>query len=614
MVVGAALDVAIGGMTKALEATTQTLKDGFDLANKSQKASLALGLSLGQTRDKLSHSMDGLRGSLDQKMAGQLQTLEAGFQKNTAGVSKLINQQILTGTAHAKTAKSMASLHAVMGLSMEATNTLATDTIELGRTYGVSTDSLVGAMEAFQEQFADLNLLGMGEGMTNAVVQLKAKMGPEFHGSIDKILKMFLQTGTKGMNTMAALGLAGFRDEAKRYGKDSAASLALLERAIKKADGNFKDMAGGAGASMLSLGVITDKFGKDLSHLNVLTKKMEEGFRDTNDTNNDYADQISVFLDEVWNPFKDAIMSVYVGVLPLLEIGLEKVAEWTQLLVDRLSMWFIEIGGLEGITNKLKQAWEDFKIGLEKAWEGLKTVMVIIGKALLAGLAMFLGLVLLYVTLAFGPLILSAAATTFNFIALNIALLPLTLTILAVMAAIGLLVAIVGAIIAKFVIFDPLVAGISWAFNKVRTAIGDLLIAFGEIFGVPDILIEWGNKIKGIDVDVTKPKEETPDEKQAKTTEEIRLMLANQFEMDRAFMGVQEEKTDQIEVNTRKAVDRTGPEFLDETAILLNETMSDILGISARDETTGLFEDMRDYLEEIAIKEPPSPKTHRGRG
>ena len=146
-----------------------------------------------------------------------------------------------------------------------------------------------------------------------------------------------------------------------------------------------------------------------------------------------------------------------------------------------------------------------------------------------------------------------------------------------------------------------------------------MLIGLGGIWGVPDILIEWGQKIKGIHpdqiADAAKEAEEKKAEEAAVATaqnsEDIRKQLEAQFEKDAEFAGVQKDTMKSIEINTRKAVDKSGPEFLDETAILLSDTMSDILGISGRDPNTDLFEEMRDYMEEIAGK--PDPKQAEGK-
>ena len=117
----------LGGAMYALKAA---ISDGFGFTDKAQKASLSLGLTLGQARDRLGSSLDGLRGSIDQRLTAGLLTLEEGLRGNQAGVSKLINQQQLTGTSFQNTSKVMAKVNAVLGLNNEAVQKLSEDVIE----------------------------------------------------------------------------------------------------------------------------------------------------------------------------------------------------------------------------------------------------------------------------------------------------------------------------------------------------------------------------------------------------------------------------------------------------------------------------------------------------
>jgi hypothetical protein len=358
------LVVTFGDLTRVLEATTENLREGIDLANKTQKASLALGMNLTATRTKLGTSLDDLRGSINQKMVAGFEMLEAGFQGNNKGVAKLINQQMLTGTAYKGTAKAFIGLERIAGLGKDATNELAERTIKLGKIYGVSTDEMVKSLDSFKDQFADLNLLGMGEGFLGAVGELKAKLGPEFHSSIDSIAKMFVQTGTKGLDTMATLGLSDFRDQAQLVGKDQAASIALLEKALVKANASLALMTGGANTTSLSLGNITDQLGSNLSTLKPLAEAITSGFRHVNDEQTHYAEQISTFIDEVWNPLKTTMMGLVVVTIPLFRKASEFLVEKLQMLTAWVKETFVKFGGLVGIVDKIKTVFEFLKPAL----------------------------------------------------------------------------------------------------------------------------------------------------------------------------------------------------------------------------------------------------------
>ena len=172
--------VAMAALTKAVDGAVGAIKGGFDLANKTQQASLALGMNLTTAKDRLGPSLDGLRGSIDQKMAAGFAGLEAGLQGNTKGVGKLINQQMLTGTNYTKTAKAFASLNAIAGVQTDAMNNMAEETIKAANEYGVSTDILVDTMMSFEKQFTAMNMTGMGESFTAAVGNLQSQLNLQY--------------------------------------------------------------------------------------------------------------------------------------------------------------------------------------------------------------------------------------------------------------------------------------------------------------------------------------------------------------------------------------------------------------------------------------------------
>ena len=120
--------------------------------------------------------------------------MEAGLQGNTAGVAKLINQQMLTGTAYRQTAKAFANLEVGMNLSRDETNVLAASLIDTGNKYEISTDKLVGVINSLKETFPAQKLAGMGKDMMAAVVRLQGELGPALQGPLTKVMNMIFDT------------------------------------------------------------------------------------------------------------------------------------------------------------------------------------------------------------------------------------------------------------------------------------------------------------------------------------------------------------------------------------------------------------------------------------
>lgn len=381
--------VAMAALTKSLDGAVNAIKSGLDLANKTQQASLALGMNLTTAKDRLGPSLDGLRGSIDQKMAAGFAGLEAGLQGNTKGVGKLINQQMLTGTNYAKTAKAFASLNAIAGVQTDAMNNMAEETIKSANLYGVSTDLLVDTMMSFEKNFVAMNMTGMGESFTAAVGNLQAQLGPQFKGQLQGVMGIIMDTGVEGMETLAALGIGDVRDQLQAAAGDTAATQAILEEALKTAGGSFKDIAGGASASLLSIGAATDALGAGSENFGALADALTGPMRIKQDAEISYADQMQVMIDEVWNPLKETVMDLVMGALPLFKIAAEFVAHQLQVLVTWFKETFVALGGFKGIIDKIKVAF-DF----------MKPVLTLLAGVLLVKLAIILGpIIVIFVAL-----------------------------------------------------------------------------------------------------------------------------------------------------------------------------------------------------------------------
>mgnify|MGYP003147633225 CR=1 FL=1 len=168
-----AIAAVLTPLAMALDKLTNVLNESMQFGDKTQKASLALGLDLTKVRARLGPSIDGLRGAIQHQFATGIMGLEAGLKGNTLGVNKLVNQQMLTGTAFEKTHKVFARLQAVGGLNIRALNALGDQTRILGATYGVKTDVLVNALNSLSQLMPTLGMLGMTEGMAGAMVSLR---------------------------------------------------------------------------------------------------------------------------------------------------------------------------------------------------------------------------------------------------------------------------------------------------------------------------------------------------------------------------------------------------------------------------------------------------------
>jgi hypothetical protein len=524
MVLGLALAASI-------DALNVSIKEGLSIANKGQKSSLKLGLSLNQARERLGGSLDSLRGSIDKRLMIGIRALEAGLQVQTKGTNKLVNQQILTGTARAQTIKTFAALVAIGGAQVDSADRLFGGFVEFSGKYTVSTDLMVRAVTAFSDQFAALNVVGIGESFTGAVAELQAKLGPQFESGLQQVMKLVLQTGTKGIGTLAALGLSDIRDQLQIAGGDRERTLQILQDAIVTAGKNATKMAGGANASLLSLGNIGEALGFQIETLIPLQKQIEKGFRDRNEVDQDYFNQWSVFKSEVLDPVKEAMLSAFTIVLPIGEALFKGLGQAVESLVHRFMNFWINIGGLEGIAKRAVIAWN---FVAEKA-------------------------ALFFITLQ--DVLLKASAL------LNIT--------------------------PESVSQGALAKGLEQAFGKVLT------IGPG---GIPMLSDSKDKKDKLTPADAVQNVKDMFN-KLFITNKEVENLFRKQTEKDandvRTFFGLHKEVAENTDAINRKTPDLdTTSQFLDQTNLLLSESIDKILGFENRD-NLDLLENMRDSLEAI---------------
>ena len=401
-------EVAVTGLRKAINELTNVMKQTFAFSDNAQKASLALGMNLRETRGKLGTSIDGLRGSLDKRFMAGMLTLEAGLQGNSAGVAKLINQQQLTGGQYQGTAKAFAKLIKIGGVQADAANALAADMISTGNEFGVSTEVLVGALNSLESNMAAMNLAEMGPQVAGAMSELQSQLGPELAGPLKNVMGMVMDTSMEGYANLQKLGIGGVREQLAAA-TTTAEATQILKDAFVTASDNFKTVAGDAENAYFQVGIASQVFGQSALSMTTVADGLTTGLRERNEADVEYANSLSTMKSEVLDPLREVFMSLYVASLPTLIAVFKQLKDWVQQGVDKLKNWYVEMGGFEKIIKATKQKFHEIKDTLEK-----------VGKVILGGVIVALGLY----TASMVLLTLTNLATVASFI---IGLLPASL-------------------------------------------------------------------------------------------------------------------------------------------------------------------------------------------
>ncbi len=544
-------DVAITGLTKAMDSLKASIESAFVFAQKAEKSSLALGMSFGQASDQLDGTMKGLRGDLNERFAGAIAGLEAGLQGNTKGIARLINQQRLTGTASAKTAEVFAKMEMTMGLSREATNQLASNMVELGAEFQISTDNLVGAVDMLEEFFPAQKLAGMGEEVIEAVTILQTELGSSMAKPFKSVMSMIFDTSMEGYGNLIKLGIGNVREQLGAT-KDVTANVKLLKDAIEKGSTSFRGIADGSRDFYTMFGVATDTFGKHAKDIVTIQDAFGKRVRVEGDQTADFGDQLSILRAEILLPFQDAFTELFPAIKNIVKVIATNLRGVLESLVLRGKELYVRFGGIEGIVEKAKEKFAELKDYItETLIPGIKNFIYKV-RTVMEPMIIFLKITFSVLRIKF--------ESTFR-------------TIETFKNAISLTK-------------DVLVSFVQ--------AIGSMLTTISEKFDwIPGsgFLGDMGKFLEDLGKEDIKTGPGSNYQKKKTTEEQILEEFEKLAQRDEKALALSNKTAKNTEELNRKTPDiETSPQFLDETANMLGRSIEAILGIGVDDTQSRILE------------------------
>ena len=343
-------DVAMTALTKSMDALSYNVKAALDFADKAQSASLALGKTYEETRVQLGGTIEGLRGDINQRFQAGILGLEAGLQGNTAGVAKLINQQQLTRTAFGKTADTVASLEAELGLSRNDTNLLSKNLIQTGTEYTISTDKLVGAIDALKATFPAQKLAGMGAEVMEAVTLLQGELGPQLAGPLQNVMKMVMDSSLQGYERLQLLGIEDVRGRLAAA-KSSVEAQQILKDAFVTASDRFKSISGGVNTSFLNIAAASETFGSQTIQFTTIADNLGKRVREEGKEAADFGKTLANLKKEALVPFQEAFTVAY----PFLLEAVDLLSAIINVVGQRFKDFAESLGGEAGAAKSMKQ-------------------------------------------------------------------------------------------------------------------------------------------------------------------------------------------------------------------------------------------------------------------
>jgi len=345
---GAVLDTAMGPLITAMDKLTETVRESFQFADRAQKASLALGVSYEQTSESLGSTMKGLRGDISQKFQAGIAGMEVGLQGNTAGIAKLINQQMLTGTQYQQTAKAFATLETGLDLSRQDTNNLAASFKLIGNKWEISTDKLVTAMDGLKDTLPSQRLAGMGSGMTQAMMETLGSLGPQLMPEFNKVMRAIFDPTVEGAGVLMRLGIGNIRERLGQE-RDTLVRSKMLMDAIEIAGGRYNKMAEGADKAFFMIDKANQAYGKSGIHFSTLAAALGDRLERSGHDIADYWNTAKNLFKEMFAGFQEGITKAY----PFFLEGLKTVSAIVSTLGVRFNNFAESLGGEGGAASAM---------------------------------------------------------------------------------------------------------------------------------------------------------------------------------------------------------------------------------------------------------------------
>tara|TARA_R100000951_G_scaffold74617_2_gene62877 strand:+ start:1949 stop:3739 length:1791 start_codon:yes stop_codon:yes gene_type:complete len=568
-------DVAIGGLTKAMDALSSQLKEAMSFADNAQRASLALGTTFKSTNEQLGGTMKGLRGDITQKFGAAIAGMEAGLQGNTAGVAKLINQQQLTNTNSAKTAAAFAGLEVSLNTSRDQTNTLSESLIETGAEYQISTDKLVDAIDALKSTFPAQALAGMGDKVMGAVTKLQGELGPQLGGQLNSVMKMVMDTSMEGYEKLTKLGISDVR-ERLAAAQDASEAQSILKDAFVTASDSFKTVAGDASKGFFQIGVASEVFGSESIKFTEIANNLGERVKQEGADAADFGQTLANLKAEILTPFTEALAKFY----PIIIKSFEALSLVARRVVQQFSKF---------VESTLPAADKIFKTVTLKLLD-----FAITGFNLFSKLKKSISLIVDDVWPKFKDTLMSLQ-TLFHFaIIVPLELVKVTFT------------SFVNGLDTLYAALLFLVKGIYIAIEKITFGAKSYT---DEIDFVNKQLTKVGERMVGRSEDIKenfKTMAQTPEKSAAQFAAAIKeinndpnglgnkylLDLRKSFENGEKYQRETSVNTKNIDTKTPEIAD-TGPSLLEESAMALGQALESMLGVGKNTTSEEMLEELR---------------------
>ena len=229
-----------------------------------EKQANSLGTTFKGVSQDQQQSIGNLTDSIANKFAIGLELSRQGLYGNNQELAKLSSYQKAVGIESARTVETLKQNMLSGGLTTQAMNNLAKNTLDVGKTYQVSTEALIKTVEALKPTAENLALISgsSSEAVVAGIQAMQGKLGgDEKTGQLlSQVANLLTSTDQTQMAQVASLGLADLRQQlvqAKTPEKVEAILLEAVQRSGNVLDTFKGSIAEGAAATQQAFGAQT---------------------------------------------------------------------------------------------------------------------------------------------------------------------------------------------------------------------------------------------------------------------------------------------------------------------------------------------------------------------
>lgn len=226
-------------LTKFADIATN-LTESFKKADNLQVKSLAVGSSLKKVLEGNNSALSKMQGSFFENAEELLQNYSEGIRENSDDLNALNNRMRLTGQSTDLLRKVAGSLSVVTGGNLDAVSRLTKSNIDLSKQYGVTSQSLLEAIQSINNLVEQASFVDASEQVADLAMSVRALAGDKAGEQTTKLLNFFLDP--KFLQTRIALGMGTIDDQLIDSRLSTESRLDLLVKASKIAEDKLEEL------------------------------------------------------------------------------------------------------------------------------------------------------------------------------------------------------------------------------------------------------------------------------------------------------------------------------------------------------------------------------------